>query len=161
MKVRTIVKSELGPYDPAYMNIRNAIETAGIFDVDWFAETGNEDKEHYYNEFINEFADWLETQDELVTKLNEYRNQPFDVEYYFGEYMQDNDADHSAIGDMYEAVYDWVQSEDDFANSPEYLDSMQILWTLKIMLRNFSMNNFIQKKILHTVSNLLLIWLRL
>lgn len=52
MKVKTIVKSELNPYDPAYMNIRNALETAGIFDIDWFAETGNEDKEHYYNEFI-------------------------------------------------------------------------------------------------------------
>lgn len=31
MKVKTIVKSELNPYDPAYMNIRNALETAGIF----------------------------------------------------------------------------------------------------------------------------------
>ena len=104
MKVRTIVKSELGPYDPAYNNIRNALETAGIFDVDWFAETGNEDKEHYYDEFIEEFADWLETQDELVTKLNEYRNQPFDVEYYFNEYLNDYDADHTAIEAMYEAV---------------------------------------------------------
>ena len=49
MKVKTIVKSELNPYDPAYMNIRNALETAGIFDIDQFAETGNEDKEHYTN----------------------------------------------------------------------------------------------------------------
>ena len=123
MKVKTIVKSELNPYDPAYMNIRNALETAGIFDVDWFAETGNEDKEHYYDEFINEFADWLETQDELVTKLNEYRNQPFDVEYYFGEYMQDNDAIHDGIAGCYNAVFDWVQGEEDFAASEEYLDS--------------------------------------
>lgn len=124
MKVRTIVKSELGPYDPAYMNIRNAIETVGIFDVDWFVETGNEDKEHYYDEFINEFADWLETQDELVTKLNEYRNQPFDVEYYFGEYMQDNDAIHDGIAGCYNAVFDWVQGEEDFAVSEDNLDSM-------------------------------------
>lgn len=124
MKVRTVVKSGLGPYDPAYMNIRNALETAGIFDVDWFAETGNEDKEHYYDEFIEEFADWLETQDELVTKLNEYRNQPFDVEYYFGQYMQDNDAIHDGIAGCYNAVFDWVQGEEDFAASEEYLDSM-------------------------------------
>ena len=124
MKVRTIVKSELGPYDPAYMNIRNALETAGIFDVDWFAETGNEDKEHYYDEFIEEFADWLETQDELVTKLNEYRNQPFDVEYYFGQYMQDNDAIHDGIAGCYNAVFDWVQGEEDFAASEEYLDGL-------------------------------------
>lgn len=122
MKVKTIVKSELNPYDPAYMNIRNALETAGIFDIDWFAETGNEDKEHYYNEFIEEFADWLETQDELVTKLNEYRNQPFDVEYYFGEYMQDNDAIHDGIAGCYNAVFDWVQGEEDFAASEEYLN---------------------------------------
>ena len=119
-----LIKSELGPYDPAYMNIRNALETAGIFDVDWFAETGNEDKEHYYDEFIDEFADWLETQDELVTKLNEYRNQPFDVEYYFGEYMQDNDAIHDGIAGCYNAVFDWVQGEEDFAASEEYLDGM-------------------------------------
>ena len=122
MKVRTIVKSELGPYDPAYNNIRNALETAGIFDVDWFAETGNEDKEHYYDEFIEEFADWLETQDELVTKLNEYRNQPFDVEYYFVQYMQDDDAIHDGIAGCYNAVFDWVQGEEDFAASEEYLD---------------------------------------
>lgn len=122
MKVKTIVKSELNPYDPAYMNIRNALETAGIFDIDWFAETGNEDKEHYYNEFIEEFADWLETQDELVTKLNEYRNQPFDVEYYFGEYIQDNDAIHDGIAGCYNAVFDWVQGEEDFAASEEYLN---------------------------------------
>ena len=124
MKVRTIVKSELGPYDPAYNNIRNALETAGIFDVDWFAETGNEDKEHYYDEFIEEFADWLETQDELVTKLNEYRNQPFDVEYYFGQYMQDDDAIHDGIAGCYNAVFDWVQGEEDFAASEEYLDGL-------------------------------------
>lgn len=122
MKVKTIVKSELNPYDPAYMNIRNALETAGIFDIDWFAETGNEDKEHYYNEFIEEFADWLETQDELVTKLNEYRNQPFDVEYYFGEYIQDNDAIHDGIAGCYNAVFDWVQGEEDFAASEECLN---------------------------------------
>ena len=114
------IKSELGSYEPAYMNIRNALETAGIFDIDWFAETGNEDKEHFYDEFIDEFADWLETQDELVTKLNEYRNQPFDVEYYFGEYMQDNDG----IAGCYNAVFDWVQGEEDFAASEDYLDSM-------------------------------------
>lgn len=89
-----------------------------------FAETGNEDKEHYYDEFINEFADWLETQDELVTKLNEYRNQPFDVEYYFGEYLNDYDADHTAIEAMYEAVDEWVEGEEEFAESPEYLDRM-------------------------------------
>lgn len=93
-----------------------------FFDIDWFAETGNEDKEHYYNEFIEEFADWLETQDELVTKLNEYRNQPFDVEYYFGEYMQDNDAIHDGIAGCYNAVFDWVQGEEDFAASEEYLN---------------------------------------
>lgn len=124
MKVKTIVKSELNPYDPAYNNIRNALETAGIFDIDWFAETGNEDKEHYYNEFIEEFADWLETQDELVTKLNEYRNQPFDVEYYFGEYMQDNDAIHDGIAGCYNAVFDWVQDEENLATSEEYLNGM-------------------------------------
>lgn len=119
-----LIKSELSPYDPAYMNIRNALETAGIFDVDWFAETGNEDKEHYYDEFIDEFADWLETQDELVTKLNEYRNQPFDVEYYFGEYMRDNDAIHNGIEGCYNTVFDWVQGQEDFAASEEYLDGM-------------------------------------
>lgn len=119
-----LIKSELGPYDPAYMNIRNALETAGIFDVDWFAETNNEDKEHYYDEFIDEFADWLETQDELVTKLNEYRNQPFDVEYYFNEYLNDYDADHTALEAIYDAVDEWVESEESFAESPEYLDSM-------------------------------------
>lgn len=124
MKVKTIVKSELGPYDPAYNNIRNALETAGIFDVDWFAETGNEDKEHYYDEFIDEFADWLETQDELVTKLNEYRNQPFDVEYYFGEYMADPNAIHDGIAGCYNTVFDWVQGEEDFASSEEYLDGL-------------------------------------
>ena len=118
------IKSELSPYEPAYMNIRNALETAGIFDVDWFAETNNEDKEHFYDEFIDEFANWLETQDELVTKLNEYRNQPFDVEYYFGEYMTDPEADHSGIAGCYNAVFDWVQGEEDFAASEEYLDDM-------------------------------------
>ena len=118
------IKSELSPYDPAYNNIRNALETAGIFDVDWFAETNNEDKEHFYDEFINEFADWLETQDELVTKLNEYRNQPFDVEYYFGEYMTDPNAIHDGIAGCYNAVFDWVQGEEDFAASEEYLDGL-------------------------------------
>lgn len=124
MKVKTVVKSELSPYDPAYNNIRNALETAQIFDYDWFAETGNEDKAHFYDEFIEEFADWLEGQDELVTKLNEYRNQPFDVEYYFRQYMQDNDAIHDGIAGCYNAVFDWVQGEEDFAASEDYLDSM-------------------------------------
>ena len=119
-----LIKSELSPYEPAYNNIRNALTEHEIFDKDWFSESGNEDKEHLYDEFIDQFADWLETQDELVTKLNEYRNQDFDVEYYFKEYMEDYDADHTGIEGLYNAVEEWVKGEDDFANSLDYAHSM-------------------------------------
>lgn len=118
------ILSELSPYEPAYMNIKNGIEGAGIFDESWFDEANREEDYHYYEEFLEQFANWMSEQDDVVADLNEYRNKPFDAEYYFQQYMEDPEADHSGIEGCYNAVYDWIEKEDEFVSSADYLDSI-------------------------------------
>lgn len=118
------ILSELSPYEPAYMNIKNGIEGAGIFDESWFDEANREEDYHYYEEFLEQFANWMSEQDDVVADLNEYRNKPFDAEYYFQQYMEDPEADHSGIEGCYNAVFDWVDDQEEFASSTDYLDSM-------------------------------------
>lgn len=115
------IKSELSPYEPAYGNIRNGIAQANIFDESWFDESGNEDKYHFYEEFMEQFADWMDNQPDITADLNEYRNKPFDAEYYFQQYMEDPEADHSGIEGCYQAVYDWVEAQEEWLVSEDNL----------------------------------------
>ncbi len=110
----------MGNYaDVGFKNVYNNMSE--IFDENWFDVTNNDDMYTYYEGFCEDFANWLRTQG---VDIDEYRNMPLDIGYYFKQYMEDDNADHFNIETVFEAVHNWVQSEDDFASSDDYLDDM-------------------------------------
>lgn len=116
-----LLKSDFGAGQVGERNVQNAVEELNIFDTDWFYDSGRDEDYQYYELFIENFADWLRANGE---DIDEYRNKPFDAEYYFKEYMEDDKADHTGIEKLYEAVEDWVKTEVDFVNSLEYAHGM-------------------------------------
>lgn len=105
-------------YSNVYRNMYN------IWDEDWFYRNGDEDTESIdlYNIFLEDFKDWLINHG---VNVEEYPNMDFDAGYYFKEYMNDNPCPE--IEQLYENVHDWLQGEEDFAASDEYLDSLWML----------------------------------
>lgn len=93
-----------------------------IWDEDWFYRDGSEDTEsvELYDLFLEDFYNYLETNTDA--NIGEYANKEFDIQYYFDQYMNDNPCE--AITQLYERVHDWLQNEEDFAASEDYLDSL-------------------------------------
>ena len=116
-----LLKSDFGAGQIGERNVQNAVEQAHIFDTDWFYETDNDEKYSYYEMFIEEFANWLRANGE---DIDEYRNKPIDIEYYFQQYMEDYDADHTGIEGCYQAVADWLEGEEEFAASLDNAHSL-------------------------------------
>lgn len=102
-------------YSNVYRNMYN------IWDEDWFYRNGDEDTVNIdlYNAFLEDFKNWLIAEG---VNVEEYPNMDFDAGYYFKEYMNDNPCPE--IEQLYENVHDWIQGEEDFASSDEYLDDM-------------------------------------
>ena len=108
----------------AWNNIINQLDS--IIDTDWIYEASLSDEkqeqaESYLEIFVEDFIDYLEREGE---NPGEYPNKKIDIGYWFNAYMADPCDE---IMDFYQIVHDWLQGEEDFAASDEYLDSLWML----------------------------------
>lgn len=115
---RKPVKSALNLEDTAQANVANNFNSK-IFDYTWFDATNSDTTN--YDLFIEDFTQWLI---ENGVNVNEYPNMDFDVGYYFKEFMNDPNANTSNAEAMYQQVYDWLEGEEEFMTSDQYLDDM-------------------------------------
>ena len=112
------IKSALNLEDTAIANVANNFNSK-IFNYDWFDAT--ESDTINYEMFIEDFTQWL-IQNGI--NVDEYPNMDFDVGYYFKEFMNDPEANTSNAEAMYQQVYDWLEGEEEFMTSDQYLDDM-------------------------------------
>ena len=85
--------------DVGFKNVYNNMSE--IFDENWFDVTDNNEAGGYYMSFCEDFANWLRNEG---VNIDEYRNMPLDIGYYFKQYMEDDYADHFNIEMVFEAV---------------------------------------------------------